>query len=168
MKNNDKRKIVIIASIVVVLVILLSGLIIFWGNKPNNKVEGQKTVDATEYYYCYNSKKEDVSCGGVDCKFTCYYKFKIVNGEDDEEVYTQHVDGTYVAEYEFKEEDIDKVETKDFILENSEYKFDAKTSTYRIEKNLIIQPPFSVAFSIESEMNHLKELGFTECEVMYE
>ncbi len=162
-KNPINKTILItIVAFVLILVVAIVGTILVVNNSNKNKDETPQEQKTT-YYYCYRAKDMETSCGDVPCTYTGYYRFTIVNEEQDTNKVTKHVDGQYISIYKFTEENFDKAQKDTFVSEGSEYKIDAPSLTYIVTKDMIIQPNNTVEFNYQNEINHLNSLGFNDC-----
>ena len=167
-KIQDKKTlvIIIITFLLVIITVVISTIVVF--NMSNKKQDEVKQEVQPEFYYCYREKEKDIICGEVPCKYTSYYKFKIINTDVDLDAVNQHVEGNYIVKYQFSEDNFDKAQPTDFISKDAKYKIDAQNLTYYVSKEMIIQPTGDVEFNKENEINYLYTQGFYECEAKNE
>ena len=153
-----------LAILLLIIIITVIFIIIALINNNNNNDNNVSQEEPTTYYYCYRANDYETTCGEAACKYSSYYKFKIINYEQDTDELTKHVEGTFIATYKFDEENFQKVNKEDIVPEGAEFKVDAQNLSYTVTRNLIIQPGLDIEFNLQNELEYLNSQGFYDCE----
>lgn len=161
-----KKKYLIIIFIICIIIIASSVILyINLADKKNTSPKEEKQADSptetTDIYYCYQSKDKKIEYDDISYTVSSYYRFYVLNSNA-----TQNTFGKHYTVFKINKKDLAKFDISNHVKENQEYTFDKKTSTYTVTQDMLIEYPHEIDnFSIDEQLNYLKENSFTECEV---
>lgn len=163
MSEFNKKYIKISIILFVICLIFIVGMYVYasFFRKIDTGVEESSKL---KYYTCYRSKERQETCNGVSCLYSSYYKFYIVENEEG----PQGISGKRYKAYKFNKDDVGKFDINTFKGENQKYEYNENNYTYYVYDDTLIEYKHDDAFSIDKQLEYLKEVGFSDCEISEE
>ena len=128
------------------------------------EVNTKKEENKFKYYVCYRTKEKQETCNGVPCLYSSYYKFFLIKDEKS----NHNITGTRYKSYKFTKDTVKSFDINSFIENDQKYEYNENNYTYYIGQDVIIEYSHGEEFSIEKQLEYLKESGFSDCEISEE
>jgi len=162
--SDFNKKYIKLSIIIFIVCLVFIGAMFVYANFFRKIDTGVEETNKLKYYTCYRSKERQETCNGVSCLYSSYYKFFIVENEDG----SQDISGKRYKSYKFNKDDVEKFDINNFKGSNQKYEYNESNYTYYVYDETLIEYEHDDEFSIDKQLEYLKEVGFSDCEISEE
>jgi hypothetical protein len=162
--SEFNKKYIKISIIIIIICLIIIGAMFVYANFFRKIDVSEEKTSKLKYYTCYRSKERQETCNGVSCLYSSYYKFFVVKNENG----SQGISCKRYKSYKFNKDDVEKFDINTFVVENQKYEYNENNYTYYVYDDTLIEYKHDDAFSIDKQLEYLKEVGFSDCEITEE